>query len=171
MPALSQVQPCVRYRRMSRGESNSDARSMARRSPREQFDSKTQARSVRSASRRHWQPPEGLSPEQVRAVIAAANCDCDRLLLRVLWATAARVSAVLALWPMDVHRDSLILPDRTNPNITVKRVFVPGAETRAQGRALAVGKRAGRRDHEPLFVSRKRDPGAPAAHFGAARHR
>jgi hypothetical protein len=54
----------------------------------------------------HWQPPEGLAPEQVRAVIVAAGCESDRL-LRVLWATAARISEAFALRTMDVQRDSL----------------------------------------------------------------
>ena len=90
-------------------------------------DSKRKRRSVRSSTK-HWQPPEGLSPEEVRAVIAAARSERDRLLLRVLWATGARVSEVLALRPKDVRRDSLVLPNRKNPNLTVKRVFLPGAE-------------------------------------------
>jgi integrase len=83
-------------------EANSPPRSLAVRRPRELSDSKGQPRSVRSAPSKHWQPPEGLSPEEVRAVIAAASCERDRLLLRVLWATGARISEVLALRPMDV---------------------------------------------------------------------
>jgi hypothetical protein len=47
--------------------------------------------SVRSATK-HWQPPEGVSSEDVRAVIAAAQTERDRRLLRTLWATGARVS-------------------------------------------------------------------------------
>jgi site-specific recombinase XerD len=85
------------------------------------LDSRHPARSVRSAQK-HWQPPEGLSPNDVKAVIGAATCERDRLLLRVLWATGARVSEALALRPMDVQRDHLVLPNRKNPNLTVKRV-------------------------------------------------
>src|SRR6478672_8981056 len=85
------------------------------------LDSQQQARSVRSAQK-HWQPPEGLSPKDVIAVIDAATCERDRLLLRVLWATGGRISEVLALRPMDVQRDHLVLPNRKNPNLTVKRV-------------------------------------------------
>jgi hypothetical protein len=94
-------------------------------------DSNRQRRSVRSGVK-HWQPPEGLSPDEVRAVIAAARTERDRLLLRVLWATGARVSEVLALRPMDVRRDSLVLPNRKNPNRTVKRVFLPGPSLDSQ---------------------------------------
>ena len=54
------------------------------------LDSRREARSVRSAQK-HWQPPEGLSPADVQAVIDAATCERDRLLLRVLWATGARL--------------------------------------------------------------------------------
>ena len=81
-------------------------------------DSKAKPRSVRSTTK-HWQPPEGLSPEEVCTVIAAARSERDRLLLRVLWATGARISEVLALRPMDVQRDSLVLPNRKNPNLTI----------------------------------------------------
>ena len=41
--------------------------------------------------------------------------------MRVLWATGARVSEVLALRPMDLHRDSLVLPNRKNPSRPTKR--------------------------------------------------
>ena len=50
------------------------------------LDSRQTTRSVRS-TQKHWQPPEGLSPDDVKAVIDAATCERDRLLLRVLWAT------------------------------------------------------------------------------------
>ena len=72
----------------------------------------------------------------MRAVIAAACTERDRLLLRVLWATGARISEVLALRPMDVRRDSLVLPNRKNPNQTVKRVFLPGTELVLTGELL-----------------------------------
>jgi site-specific recombinase XerD len=94
-----------------------------------QLDSGQAARSVRS-TQKHWQPPEGLSPTDVKAVIDAATCERDRLLLRVLWATGARVSEALALRPMDVQRDHLVLPNRKNPNLTVKRVYLPAGAGR-----------------------------------------
>jgi len=93
----------------------------------------------------------------VRAVIDAASCERDRLLLRVLWATGARISEVLALRPMDVQRDSLVLPNRKNPNLPIKRVFLPGAELGLTGELLLWAKEQGIADHEPLFFSRKRD--------------
>jgi len=49
-----------------------------------ELDSRVQARSVRSAQK-HWRPPEGLFPAEVQAIIAAATCERDHLLLRVLW--------------------------------------------------------------------------------------
>lgn len=55
---------------------------------------------------KRWQPPEGLTPEEVKAVIAAAETERDRLLLRTLWATGGRVSEVLALRATDVRRDA-----------------------------------------------------------------
>src|SRR6266851_5725086 len=75
------------------------------------LDSRRATRSARS-TQKHWHPPEGLSPDDVKAVIDAATCERDRLLLRVLWATGARVSEVLALRPMDVQRDHLVPPNR-----------------------------------------------------------
>jgi integrase len=72
-------------------ESNSHGRSLAVHSAHELSDLRREPRSVRSGGR-HWQPPEGLSPDDVQAVITAANCQRDRLLLRVLWATGARIS-------------------------------------------------------------------------------
>lgn len=141
---------------MPRAEPNATTRSLAVRSSRELSDSSTSVRSVRSASSKHWQPPEGLSPEDVRAIIAAASCERDRLLLRALWATGARISEVLALRPMDVHRDSLVLPNRKNPNQTVKRVFLPGVELGLTGELLLWAKEQGAADDEPLFFSRKR---------------
>src|SRR6266849_6759216 len=91
-------------------------RAIAVRDSRLLSDSNANQRSVRSAAK-HWQPPEGPSPEEVRAVIAAARSERDRLLLRVLWATGARISEVLALRPIDVQRDHLVLPNRKNPSI------------------------------------------------------
>jgi integrase len=142
---------------MSKDESNSATRSLAVRSAREMSDSKASTRSVRSVPNKHWQPPEALSPDEVRAVIAAASGERDRLLLRVLWATGARISEVLALRPVDVQRDSLVLPNRKNPNLLIKRVFLPGAELGLTGELLLWAKEQGVADHEPLFFSRKHD--------------
>jgi integrase len=141
---------------MPRAESNSPDRTIALRSARELSDSKRQPRSVRSAVSKQWRPPEGLSPEDVRAVIAAASTERDRLLLRVLWATGARISEVLGLRPIDVRRDSFVLPNRKNPSRTVKRVFLPGGELGLTGELLLWAKEQGLADEEPLFFSRKR---------------
>jgi len=141
---------------MSGSEASTQSRAIAVQGSRVLSDSQPQPRSVRSSAK-HWQPPEGLSPEEVRAVIAAARSERDRLLLRVLWATGARISEVLALRPMDVRRDSLILPNRKNPNLTVKRVFLPGAELGLTGELLLWAKEQDLGDHEPLFFSRKTD--------------
>src|SRR5919205_2604886 len=142
---------------MSSSKATTATRALAVRSPRELSDSSRQKRSVRSSAK-HWQPPEGLSPDQVRAVIAAAATERDRLLLRVLWATGARISEVLTLRPRDVRRDSLVLPNRKNPNQTTKRVFLPGAELGLTGELLLWAKEQGVADDEPLFFSRKRRP-------------
>ncbi len=128
---------------------------LAIRDVRELSDSGAKARSVRSGAK-HWQPPEGLAPEDVRAVIAATRCERDRLLLRVLWATGARISEALTLRPRDVRRDSLVLPNRKNPNQTTKRVFLPGAELGLTGELLLWAKEQDIADDEPLFFSRKR---------------
>src|SRR2546421_5961754 len=87
-------------------------------------DSRPKQRSVRSAAKQ-WQPPEGLAPDEILAVIDAARTERDRLLLRVLWATGARISEALALRPMDTRRDSLVLPNLKNPSRLTKQVFCP----------------------------------------------
>src|SRR6202165_3814393 len=143
---------------MAGQNSNTPTRAIAVRGARVLSDSRTKSRSVRSGTK-HWQPPEGLSPEEVRAIIAAAATERDRLLLRVLWATGASISEVLTLRPIDVRRDSLILPNRKNPNLTSKRVFLPGAELGLTGELLLWAKEQRLAESEPLFFSRKRGPG------------
>jgi integrase len=91
----------------------------------------------------------------VQAVIAAAACERDRLLLRVLWATGARISEVLALRPMDVQRDHLVLPNRKNPNLTVKRVYLPAGQADLPGALLLWANEQRLAPRGPLFVSRK----------------
>jgi integrase len=95
-------------------------------------DSLARAGSVRSGPKR-WQPPDGLAPTEVQAVIEAAGSERDRLLLRVLWATGARISEVLALRPLDVQRDHLVLANRKNPSQPIKRVFLPAGPNLATG--------------------------------------
>jgi integrase len=120
-----------------------------------QLDPRQPARSVRSAQK-HWQPPEGLSPDDVKAVINATKSERDRLLLRVLWATGARISEALALRPMDVQRDHLVLPNRKNPNLTVKRVYLPAGQADLPGALLVWANEQGLGPQAPMFFSRKR---------------
>ncbi len=61
----------------------------------------------------------------------------------------------MVLRPMDVRRDSLVLSNRKNPNLTVKQVFLPGAELALTGELLLWAKEQGIADSEPLFFSRK----------------
>jgi integrase len=97
-----------------------------------------------------------LVPEDVLAVIEAAPSERDRLLLRVFWATGARVSEALTLRPMDVQRDSLVLPNLKNPNRPTKRVFLPASQADLPGALLLWAKEHGLADGDPLFFSRKR---------------
>jgi integrase len=122
-----------------------------------QLDSRSTPSSVRSAQK-HWQPPEGISPAEVQAVIDAATSERDRLLLRVLWATGARISEVLALRPLDVHRDHLVLANRKNPSQPIKRVFLPAGQADLPGALLIWANEHSLASRAPLFFSRKRGP-------------
>ena len=139
-----------------------DSTALAPAGHRVRLDSRRDARSVRS-TQKHWQPPEGLSPDDVRAVIEAATCERDRLLLRVLWATGARVSEVLALRPMDVQRDHLVVPNRKNPSLPVKRVFLPSGQADLPGALLVWANEQGLPPQAPLFFSRKHGADGPRA--------
>jgi integrase/recombinase XerD len=113
-------------------------------------------RSVRSNASKHWQPPEGLAPDDVLAVIDAAPSERDRLLLRVVWATGARITEALGLRPMDVRRDSLVLANLKNPGRPTKRIFLPAGQADLPGALLLWAKEHGLGDDQPLFFSRKR---------------
>jgi integrase len=97
-----------------------------------------------------------LAPEDVLAVIDAAPSERDRLLLRALWATGARISEALALGAMDVRRDSLVLPNLKNPSRPTKRVFLPAGQADLPGALLLWAKEQRLADDQPLFCSRKR---------------
>jgi integrase/recombinase XerD len=140
---------------MSDAGASGTTRALAVRGSREQSDSSPKRRSVRSAPSKQWQPPEGLAPEDVLAVIDAAPSERDRLLLRVLWATGARISEALALRAMDVRRDSLVLPNLKNPSRPTKRVFLPAGQADLPGALLLWAKEHGLADDQPLFFSRK----------------
>jgi integrase len=122
------------------------------------------ARGGRGSAEKRWQPPEGLTPEEIKAVIAAAGTERDRLLLRVLWATGGRVSEVLALRAQDVRRDALVLPNLKNPSRPVKTVFLSAGDQDLPGELLLWQKAEGLADAAPLFASRKwnRDGGERA---------
>jgi integrase/recombinase XerD len=130
-------------------------RALAIRGSRELSHSGPKRRFVRSAPSKQWQPPEGLAPEDVLAVIDAAPSERDRLLLRVLWATGARISEALALRAMDVRRDSLVLPNLKNPSRPTKRVFLPVGQADLPGALLLWAKEHHLADDQPLFFSRK----------------
>jgi len=119
-------------------------------------DTKRRSVALGPAKNKRWQPPEGLTPADVQAVIDAAAEGRDRLLLRCLWATGGRVSEVLALRPADVRADSLVLPNRKNPSLPIKRVFLPTGSMDLPGQLLLWQKQQGLCDGEPLFCSRKR---------------
>ena len=62
---------------------------------------------------------------------------------------------------MDVQRDHLVLPNRKNPNLTVKRVYLPAGQADLPGALLVWANEHGLRPQAPLFFSRKH--GAEAA--------
>jgi len=145
-----QREPVVTTALAKREQPNGDARLM--------LHSADKRRSVAlgPAPKKRWQPPEGLTSTDVRAVIDATAEGRDRLLLRCLWATGGRVSEVLALRPADVRADSLVLPNRKNPSLPIKRVFLPTGSMDLPGQLLLWQKQQCLRDGEPLFCSRKR---------------
>ena len=131
-------------------------RALAVRPPRVLSGSEPKRRSVRSAAAKRWQPPEGLAPDEILAINDAASTERDRLLLRVLWATGARITEALALRPIDIRRDSLVLPNLKNPSRPTKQVFLPIGQAELPGALLLWAKEQHVSDQAPLFFSRKR---------------
>src|SRR5216684_1905803 len=131
-------------------------RALAIQTSRDMSDSTLKRRSVRSPASKQWRPPEGLAPNEILAIVAAASTERDRLLLRVLWATGARISEALALRLTDVRRDSLVLPNLKNPSRLTKQVFLPAGQMDLPGALLLWAKENGLADGEPIFFSRKR---------------
>lgn len=130
-------------------------RALATRGSRELSDLSRGRRPVRSSVSKQWQPPRdsrlmtswrSSTPRRVRG---------DRLLLRVLW-TAARVSEALALRPMDVQWDSLVLPNLKNPHRPTKRVFLPAGRADLPEALPLWAKEYGLANDQPLLFSRKR---------------
>jgi integrase len=118
-------------------------RALAVQTSRDMSDSSPKLSSVRSAAAKQWQPPEGLAPDEILAIIDAASTERDRLLLRVLWATGARISEALDLRLMDVRRDSLVLPNLKNPSRPTKQVFLPAGQMDLPGALLLWAKEHG----------------------------
>jgi len=58
---------------------------------------------------------------------------------------------------MDVQRDHLVLPNRKNPNLTLKRVYLPAGQADLPGALLVWANEQGLGPQAPLFFSRKRD--------------
>jgi integrase len=124
----------------------------------ERLSSSAHGRSVKPAAKgpKRWQPPEGLTPEDVQAIIAAAAGERDRLLLTTLWATGARLSEVLALRPRDVRRRGLVLPNLKNPSRPVKTAHLAAAHAGLPGDLLLWAREHDLAAAEPLFFSRQR---------------
>jgi integrase len=97
-----------------------------------------------------------LSAEDVQAVVAAAGCERDRLLLTTLWATGARISEVLALRPRDVRRQGLVLPNLKNPSRPVKTAHLSVVHAGLPGELLLWAREHDLDDDEALFFSRQR---------------
>jgi len=58
---------------------------------------------------------------------------------------------------MDVQRSHLVLPNRKNPNLTRKRVYMPAGQADLPGALLIWANEHRLAPHAPLFFSRKRD--------------
>src|SRR5439155_2729 len=117
-------------------------------------NSAAKPRSVKPTGKR-WQPPEGLAPEQIGAIIDAAATERDRLLLTTLWATGARIREVLTLRPRDIHREGLVLQNLKNPSRLVKTAHLSAAHAGLPGDLLVWARENGLADDEPLFFSRQ----------------
>jgi hypothetical protein len=87
-----------------------------------------------------------------------------------LWATGARISEALALRPMDVRRDSLVLPNLKNPSRPTKQVFLPLGQVDLPGALLLWAKEQVVGEHDPLFFSRKRAIGVVGDRSADSRH-
>ena len=124
---------------------------LAVRGARELSDSPSKRRSVRSGASKQWQPPESLAPEDVLAVIDAGSSERDRLLLRVLWSTGARISEALALRAKDVRRQGLVVPNLKNPSRPVKMAHLAVAHAGLPGALLLCAREHDLDDDDPLF--------------------
>jgi integrase len=148
----SQREPAMTTALAKRDQPNGEARLLLH------SDAKRRSVALGPVKGKRWQPPEGLSPADVQAIIDAAPEGRDRLLLRVLWATGGRISEALALRACDIQRDALVLPNRKNPGQPTKRLFLPTGSLDLPGELLLWQKQQHLEDDDPLFCSRKKGP-------------
>ena len=59
---------------------------------------------------------------------------------------------------MDVQRDHLVLPNRKNPSLPVKRVYLPAGQADLPGALLIWANEHGLAPHAPLFFSASTAP-------------
>jgi hypothetical protein len=64
---------------------------------------------------------------------------------------------------MDVQRDHLVVPNRKNPSLPVKRVFLPSGQADLPGALLVWANEQGLPPQAPLFFSRKHGADGPRA--------
>lgn len=116
---------------------------------------------------RRWRPPEGIRPDDALAVALAARCETDcahlgcqrnELLLRALWATGARISEVLAITPMHVLADSLVVPTlksgRDDGGVRPwRRVYLPAGQADLPAALLVWANNSGLERRDPLFFA------------------
>src|SRR5207302_5676604 len=121
----------------------------------------------RRGRRGKWQPPEGVSADDAAAIIAGARCaltcahlNCERneLLIRLLWATGARVSEALALTPAHVLADSVVMPTLKNGiqpdgSRPWRRVYMPAGQRELPAALLIWGNDWSVGRNEPLFFA------------------
>src|SRR3954447_10733921 len=101
--------------------------------------------------------PQGAvaAPEVPPAILALVAGERDRLLLRTLWATGARVGDVLALRPRDIRRDAVLLPNPKDPQAPAATVSIGEAHASLPGELLLWAREHDLADDEPLFFSRQ----------------
>lgn len=100
----------------------------------ELLSSAARQRSVKPASKR-WQPPEGLTPEDIQTVIAAAACGRDRLLYDALGHRCPHQRGLGAA-TQGCPPTGLVLPNLKNPSRPVKTAHLAAAHTGLPGDLL-----------------------------------
>jgi len=117
-------------------------------------DTKRRSVALGPAKNKCWQPSEGLTSADVQTVIDAAAEGRDRLLLRCLWATGGRVSEALALWPVDIRADGLVLPQPQETQSADQACFAAHWQPGPAGAVAALVEAAGLvRRRSPLLLT------------------